>query len=286
MSDRPRYRAFVVAPTTDFVQRVVAALGDTFMAEGALDPLAVKSFAAQGPVHAVLIAESITNPTPEALAAAMRPALPSTAFVLLTRDVRQAEPGGPFDVAVRFPLADKVFTSSVKRAMRLVRGGVKEPQSIAADIEIRSLRLAEKSHYEVLGVPAGAGLDRITAAYDDLSLRYHPDRLRGLEPAMQRQAMELYLRVGEAYRVLRSPNARMRYDHGHAPELDAAAADAGPQRFADLSTLAVARKYLELAQKALIAGDTKMAVAHLRFASSQDPDNALIAQKLAELDVI
>lgn len=276
-------RVYIVAPTDDFVARVGQALRSAFVCGGSTDPTGIRQFVQQGPADAVVISESV-SPDAVSLAKAFRSALgEDTALVVLTRDVRPLEAGSPFDAAVRFPIAPKVFISNIKRAIRGRRRSKSDDATVAVEVEMRCLRLHEKTHYDVLGVPHDAGVDAIKAAYDKLSLQFHPDRLRGLNDELRQKAMELYFRIGEAYRVLRSPNARMRYDHGHEPEV-APGTEEGPQRLADLSTNASARKYLDLAQKAVIAGNRKMALAHLRFAATQDPDNALIAQKLAELN--
>lgn len=274
-------RAFVLAPTDDFAGRVCEAVGEGFTAGGSTDPRAIRAFAAHGAVHAVLISEDMPSPGAAALAAALKQALPDTTFVALTRDVRPLEDGSPFDHAVRFPLAAKVLTSNLRRAVRSQRARGGDTRELQAEIELRFVQMASQDHYAVLGVQQGAGVDLVKQAYDVLSLRFHPDRVRTLPAEAQERAMALYLRIGEAYRVLRNPNARMRYDHGHS---DAPAADEGPQSFADLSDRPNARKYLALAQKALIAGDTKMAIAQMRFAASQDPDNAMVADKLASLE--
>jgi len=52
--------------------------------------------------------------------------------------------------------------------------------------------------YAVLGVPPGAGAERVRRAYFHLVLKYHPDKVQGDD------AKEMFLRVARAYRILSS----------------------------------------------------------------------------------
>lgn len=270
----------MVAPSPQMIEAVIAPLlGAGFAASGAVDPREIKAFSAGARVDALLVTENFPRPSPAQLATALRGALPNAAMILVTREV-VAAPGDPFHGALKFPVPDKVFVSSVARLIRAARPSSTDFRGVQADIEVMSLRLDDKSHYEILGVAPDASIDDVTAAYDRLSLAYHPDRLRALDEASREKALALYLRIGAAYRVLRSPNDRMRYDAGvEAPPTS----EAGPQTYADMSRVPTARKYLDLAQKAEIAGNRAMALAHLRFAATQDPDNQLVQRKLDEL---
>lgn len=64
-------------------------------------------------------------------------------------------------------------------------------------------------HYRVLQVTRDADPVVIERAYKALSLKYHPDQA----PAQQREeATRRMQRINEAYRVLRDPESRRRYD--------------------------------------------------------------------------
>jgi len=63
-----------------------------------------------------------------------------------------------------------------------------------------------KDYYKVLGVPRDATQDVIKAAYRRLARKYHPDVSR--EPLAELRFKE----VGEAYKVLKDPEARAAYD--------------------------------------------------------------------------
>jgi curved DNA-binding protein len=63
-----------------------------------------------------------------------------------------------------------------------------------------------RDHYEVLGVPRGAGAEEIQQAYRRLARRYHPDVNK--DPG----AEDRFKEVNEAYQVLSDPDTRARYD--------------------------------------------------------------------------
>lgn len=282
-------RAFVIAPTPELIDALVQSLATGFAVEGASDPRAIKDFAARGRVDAVLVTENVTQPPAPQIAAALGPALPDTAFLLVSREIRATDDTGPFHGQVTFPIDPRVLVSKVRRTIRGLRQAESDLREVRALVEMRTIGLDDKNHYEVLGVATDAGVDEITRAYDALSLTFHPDRLRRLDEETRAHGMQFYLRVGQAYRTLRSASARIRYDHAleagtHAESLTESGA--GMLRSLDeLSRVPAARKYLSLAQKALASGDRKMAIAHLRFALSLDEGNALVRKKLTEIEV-
>jgi hypothetical protein len=66
------------------------------------------------------------------------------------------------------------------------------------------------THYDDLGVPAGASGDQIREAYLNLVRLLHPDMQR--EPSVKRFAEIQMQRVSRAYAVLSDPERRWRYD--------------------------------------------------------------------------
>lgn len=70
-------------------------------------------------------------------------------------------------------------------------------------------------HYRVLQVTREADPIVIERAYKALSLKYHPDTT---EPARREQATRHMQELNEAYRVLRDPELRRRYDRKLMPE--------------------------------------------------------------------
>ncbi len=70
--------------------------------------------------------------------------------------------------------------------------------------------LPEQNYYAILGVPKTASADEIHKAYRKLARRYHPDLNPGNKSAEERFKM-----LQEAYRILRHPLERERYDQAH-----------------------------------------------------------------------
>jgi DnaJ-class molecular chaperone len=64
-------------------------------------------------------------------------------------------------------------------------------------------------HYQTLQVVRDADPEVIERAYKALSMKYHPDRAA---PEHQTAATRRMQRINEAYRVLRDPESRRRYD--------------------------------------------------------------------------
>ncbi len=56
--------------------------------------------------------------------------------------------------------------------------------------------------YKILEVDANASLDEIKSAYRKMAKRYHPDKLRGQDPALVKGAEEKFRQVKNAYETL------------------------------------------------------------------------------------
>lgn len=66
--------------------------------------------------------------------------------------------------------------------------------------------MAKTDYYEILGVPASASQSEIQRAYRTLARRYHPD----VNPGSKTD--EKFKTIAEAYRVLKDPAERRKYD--------------------------------------------------------------------------
>jgi eukaryotic-like serine/threonine-protein kinase len=97
--------------------------------------------------------------------------------------------------------------------------------------EIQELHdgLRTKDHFEILGIPRTSTADEVKDAYFRLARPYHPDA--PLDPSledMREKRSAVFIRLGEAYEVLRSPTSRARYENAfsprRAPRTDPAAA--------------------------------------------------------------
>ena len=84
---------------------------------------------------------------------------------------------------------------------------------LGRDVEQAFEGLAAKSYFEVLGVARGSRPDEIKAAYVSLARRFHPDAVGDHETeTVEQKARAVFLRVSEAYQVLRGTSSRARYE--------------------------------------------------------------------------
>uniref|UniRef100_A0A2M4CWT6 Putative molecular chaperone dnaj superfamily n=1 Tax=Anopheles darlingi TaxID=43151 RepID=A0A2M4CWT6_ANODA len=68
------------------------------------------------------------------------------------------------------------------------------------------------SHYEVLQVPANATTEEIRKSYQTLALQYHPDKRKGGNDGTEGSETENFIRIDEAWKVLRDEHKRRVYD--------------------------------------------------------------------------
>jgi tetratricopeptide (TPR) repeat protein len=73
--------------------------------------------------------------------------------------------------------------------------------------------LKTRNHFEVLGLPRSAGEAEVKEAYFRLAKRFHPDVHHGDSLGDLRDELEkVFIRLGEAYDVLRDPDKRRDYE--------------------------------------------------------------------------
>lgn len=253
------------------------------------NPRDIRAIAAEQVIAAVVLDGRLEGPPAAELAAAFASGLPSeTAFVLLV-DELPSEPTPRFDAVVRIPCGHGVLRDVVMRALGLRWAEFGGPErSMGAELAERAERMVEQTHYEVLGLADDVPVDLVVAAFDRLSMRLHPERLAASGVSSD-LAHEVYARICEAYRTLRSPAAREAYDmqlrHSSGQDI---LAITKPTTTAlpleELSTHPIARRHLRIAQQALAVRDFAMAIAQIRFAASKDLNNALIPAQLAQLE--
>jgi hypothetical protein len=292
MVDAARPRVYVIVPDPAIRDAVGAALDPAVFDVGVTgDARGVKTFAAAGPVSAVLIHESVTQPPPDDLARALhRPLGDSCVFVLVCSSFRELSENSPFAFAFRHPAGPRVLGDRLRRAIAAASPAARaDDRELRAEIELRAARLDTQDYYEILGVGARAPADAITAAYDRISLSFHPDRLRSLaDPGLREQAMRIYIKVGEAHRVLRNPSDRMRYDRGLGTSASETGRrntiERGPMAFDELSQNPSAKKHLKIAQMAVAERNMQLALMQLRFAANLDPDNVAIQIAVQKLE--
>jgi curved DNA-binding protein CbpA len=89
--------------------------------------------------------------------------------------------------------------------------------------------LKAKTHFDVLGISRASTEAQVKEAYFKLAKRYHPDTQH--EPALKDLAGQLeavFIRIGEAYEVLRNPLSRASYEARLGPSRSGPTVVAGP----------------------------------------------------------
>ncbi|MGH9862496.1 MAG: J domain-containing protein [Candidatus Acidiferrales bacterium] len=69
-----------------------------------------------------------------------------------------------------------------------------------------------KDYYHLLGLPRGAPLEDIKAAYRKLAAQCHPDKVAGLAPEFQEMANAKMLELNEVMGIFSDPGRRAKYD--------------------------------------------------------------------------
>jgi curved DNA-binding protein CbpA len=77
--------------------------------------------------------------------------------------------------------------------------------------------LKARNHFEVLGIPRGSNDAHVKEAYFRLAKQFHPDAHHDRALADLREKLEaVFIRLGEAYEVLRNPRTRASYEESLA----------------------------------------------------------------------
>jgi len=148
-------------------------------------------------------------------------------------------------------------------------------------------KLDQFSYFDILGVPSGATVAEIRAAFYRLSADLHPDRYHQLENRELRDRLEsIYARMCEGYRVLTTPEKRIAYVRVLADGKKRLAStdreSRAPQSPEDSIKHEEARKFFRLGMISLGRKDFKGASMNFNFAKSFEPNSAIIKQKFAE----
>lgn len=78
-------------------------------------------------------------------------------------------------------------------------------------------RSREQTHYDVLGIPAGADAAAVRRAYVAMARRFHPDAHADRSPAERAHAERRMRDVNAAWAALSDPARRRAYDDGLGP---------------------------------------------------------------------
>jgi DnaJ-class molecular chaperone len=146
--------------------------------------------------------------------------------------------------------------------------------------------LEQTDYYRVLGVSSAASELEIRNAYYKLAARLHPD-IHGedADPVFRGRLTTVYSRVVEAYKVLSDRRKRPDYDAALAQGMLRMTAGLKIRpRAEEAISDANARKFYQLAQKAMADGDGRSALMNLRIAMSSEPDNPVLREAVTRAE--
>jgi hypothetical protein len=94
------------------------------------------------------------------------------------------------------------------------RAQEREAETLRREITEKFERLAQLSHYQLLGVEADADLTAVKSSYLAAAKTFHPDALArsGLDAQTREQASKVFAEIGKAYAVVSDPAKRREYD--------------------------------------------------------------------------
>ena len=110
------------------------------------------------------------------------------------------------------------------------------PEEEKGSVEARRQEILEahaglktRNHFEVLGIPKASSEAQVKEAYFKLARRFHPDAHHDKSMADLRDKLEaVFIRLGQAYEVLRNPKSRTAYEEDLASRMPRAAKAAAP----------------------------------------------------------
>ncbi|MFB6350223.1 MAG: J domain-containing protein [Bradymonadaceae bacterium] len=204
---------------------------------------------------------------------------------------------GPFDTAIRYPVPGPVLRNAIDRVRSADDDGedLDKWKDFYGEVKERLDAVSEQDYYEMLRLPADAPHHAVVKAFDRVSLRYHPDRYKQFRDrrwgkALHKKTNKLYTILTEAYQVLSDRKLRQRYDELRAggdlrmPPDELSSPESGPSSLTEAANSAKTRKFLEMAQTEIAKKNWDAALQNLEFASSMEPDNGRISQKIDEIE--
>ncbi len=142
-------------------------------------------------------------------------------------------------------------------------------------------------HFELLDVAPDADDKTIQAAFHNMAAGLHPDRHRNiLSPEQHERLIQVYARIAEAYRVLRSPEHRENYLLDEAKRREATLPPASDSQDPAAALALLSPKAQQLYRRALAAhriGDKASAVLNMRMALAKHPQSGFLKDALKHL---
>lgn len=247
-------------------------------------------------VAVAIVHESLSDMPGAALCNELRALDEPPKILYLAADGAPAD--GPFDLAIRYPVPGPVLRNAIGRLapQEAPEQDKDRWRAFYTELKERRDKLAEQNYYAMLGVKVGAPHHVIVKVYDQLSMRYHPDRYTQYRGENWGQKIyeltnELFKELTDAFSVLTDRRLRKKYDTELSKgvlRLDsyvkAGGKDTGPELLENAATTAQGKKFLRLAQRDLARRDWPAALQNLRFAASMEPDSDVINEKIAEVE--
>jgi hypothetical protein len=154
--------------------------------------------------------------TPQSMARAMPPSAPTTPQSMARAMPPPAAPTTPPFTGARTPPAGTANppASAAAAPPPEPRSSRLGPEEIRRIIVETHEGLATRTHYEVLGIGREASDAEVRQAHSRLVRALHPDACRAPELAdLQAQREAVFVRVGQAFEILRDLEARAQYDN-------------------------------------------------------------------------
>jgi DnaJ like chaperone protein len=93
-------------------------------------------------------------------------------------------------------------TRAEEELIRLISTNLGLGEQVFRQVRAEILRESGRA-WEILGIPAGSRIEEIKAAYRQLSLKHHPDKVANLGPEFVRVAEERFKAIQQAYEEIR-----------------------------------------------------------------------------------
>ena len=161
---------------------------------------------------------------------------------------------------------------------------------IKTRVEIETIHelLDELDYYKILLLDRDSAQAEVDPAFRAVSRKLHPDRLGRIDDEdLKAKANDIFLLANEAYRNLKDPDVRARYDmdlaegslrmsaDGRSKADQDAAAKNNPELAAKTPQ---GEKYFKMALKCWGDGDFRGAVMQIRFAIQFEPGNEVLVE--------
>ncbi|NLN61555.1 MAG: J domain-containing protein [Myxococcales bacterium] len=148
--------------------------------------------------------------------------------------------------------------------------------------------LERLDYYRLLGVAPDATVGDVKKAFLSITTRFHPDRNRNADKAVQKAIYDIFKRLNEAYRVLCDAEKRKLYDADLKMGTVRFRTDVRmsmiPKTPEDTIRSKEARQFYLSALKSLETNNIMQADLHIRMAAGREPNNEAIKALIATIN--